>query len=423
MSSNTKVLVVGTTTDYIDWIRTRCPGRALFLTDPSLRATAKEAEPAPAEEILCDLLDYPQVSRLLKRHLRRERLHLDGITSYDCESMELAAYLAGEFHLPYPSVEAVRNCRDKGRSKARWQEAGIPTPRARLIQTPRELVSFLRELEGPCVAKPLTGSGSELIFRCDTPQDCDEVFEKIVEGLEKRRHHRLYGLPSPGAARVMAEEWVAGEEFSCDFLMEHGQVEIIRMAGKIPASDAPFGTTRGYVLPATLPLGMDLEDLRNTLFRAAQALGISRAICMVDFMVRDTDIFLLEMAPRPGGDCLPALLRHGLGLDIILMALDFAQQRPIRLPSEAEPCPCLGLRIHARQGGVLRKIDTGPLPRDPRLLEIQVTREPGHVIQMPPEDYDSWIMGYIIARPFTHTAFEAQCHDLVGQLVMDIGRD
>lgn len=144
---------------------------------------------------------------------------------------------------------------------------------------------------------------------------------------------------------------------------------------------------------------------------------------MVDFMVRQGDILLLEMAPRPGGDCLPALLRHCLGLDIIRLALDFAQGRPIRLPPPAGRDPCLGLRIHARRDGVLRKIDIGPLPRDPRLLEVQVTREPGHVIQMPPEDYDSWIMGYIIARPFTHMPVEAQCHELVEQLVMDIGEN
>ena len=415
--------MVGTTADYIDWIRSRCPGRALFLTDPCIRNAAKEAAPAPSEEILCDLFDYGKVTRSLRQHLRREGLHLDGITSYDCESMELAAFLAGEFHLPYPSVEAVGNCRDKCRTKSLWQKNGIPTPRARLVQRPHDLAGFLRELGGPCVAKPLTGSGSELVFRCDSEQDCEEIFQKIMHGLQKRRFHRLYGPHTPGTPPIMAEEWVEGDEFSCDFLIQHGQVQIIRLARKILSSDGPFGTTRGYVLPASLPPGIDPEDIRNTLFQAAQALGLSSAICMVDFIVRQGEIFLLEMSPRPGGDCLPALLRHALGLDIIRLALDFAQERPTRLPPAADPRPCLGLRINARQNGVLKKIDLGPLTRDPRLLEVLITREPGHVIQMPPEDYDSWILGHIIARPATHTTLEAQCHDLVERPVMDIGED
>ncbi len=416
-----KVLVVGTTSDYIDWIRSQCPGRALFLTDPAVRHGAREPQPAPAEEILCDLLDYAGVSRALGRHLQREGLVLDGITSYDCESMDLAAFIAEEYRLPYPSREAVRNCRDKGRSKSLWQENRIPTPRSRPVRSPDDLAGFLRELGGPCVAKPPTGSGSELVFRCDREQDSQEIFQKIMEGLKKRRLHRLYGPHTPGTPPIMAEEWVEGDEFSCDFLIEHGQAKIIRMAGKILSADGPFGTTRGYVLPASPPRGMGLERIRETLLGAARALGLNRALCMVDFIVRQGDIFLLEMAPRPGGDCLPALLRHGLGLDIIGLALDFAQKRPIHLPPAADPRPCLGLRIHARKDGVLRKIGIGPLPRDERLLEVQVTREPGHVIHMPPEDYDSWIMGYIIARPFAHMALEAQCRDLAGQLVMDIG--
>jgi len=47
-----KVLVVGTTADYIDWIQKSCPGRALFLTEPGVRRQAEEPCPLPGEEIL-----------------------------------------------------------------------------------------------------------------------------------------------------------------------------------------------------------------------------------------------------------------------------------------------------------------------------------------------------------------------------------
>ncbi|MCX5908762.1 MAG: biotin carboxylase, partial [Deltaproteobacteria bacterium] len=53
-------LVVGTTPDYIEWIRKITPDRGLFLTDPILRRRAKEPSPEAKEEILCDLADYPQ---------------------------------------------------------------------------------------------------------------------------------------------------------------------------------------------------------------------------------------------------------------------------------------------------------------------------------------------------------------------------
>ncbi len=50
-----RLLVVGTTSDYIDHILTRYPGRALFVTDPAERAAAVERYPAPADELLCNL--------------------------------------------------------------------------------------------------------------------------------------------------------------------------------------------------------------------------------------------------------------------------------------------------------------------------------------------------------------------------------
>ena len=78
-SSLAKVLVVGTTSDYIQWIRRCCPGRALFLTDPQIRKQALEPGPSAEEEILCNLADYKLAEKALKNHLKRFDLHLDGI--------------------------------------------------------------------------------------------------------------------------------------------------------------------------------------------------------------------------------------------------------------------------------------------------------------------------------------------------------
>jgi len=159
-----RVLVVGTTADYIDWIRHSCPGNALFLTDPLIRQSAQEPPPSLFEEILFNLSDHHRVRNALQRHLRKERISLVGITSYDCESMALAALLARDFALPYPTIEAVQNCRDKFRSKRLWHRHGVPCPRARRVHMQADAVAFLHHIDGPCVLKPVGGSGSELVF-------------------------------------------------------------------------------------------------------------------------------------------------------------------------------------------------------------------------------------------------------------------
>ena len=417
---STKVLVVGTTPDYIDWIRRSCPDRALFLTDPEARRQALEPNPPSAEEVLCNLSDYCEVRQVLQRHLLQENIGLDGVACYDCESMELAALLAQEYSLPYPSVQAVNNCRNKYLTKTLWARHNLVTPRARQIRSATEAVHFFRELGGPCVLKPPGGSGSELIFYCDSERDCRHYFTKIVDGLQQRRKNRLYQSFRASDPVIVAEEFVRGEEYSCDFVIENGRVEIIRLTRKIVSSRGPFGTALGYLLTGSLPDEIKENDFRQTLYQSALALGINRAICMLDFMVCKNQLVLLELSPRPGGDCLPYLLRRCWNLDMITLYLDFCQQWPWRLQKTVNSKPCLGLRLHAGRNGSLKKVDTRQLQRDSRVRQIQLTRQPGHRIKIPPDDYDSWLLGHIIFEPDLDSAPEAQCQALLEKVVVEV---
>lgn len=421
MPVSTKVLVVGTTPDYIEWIRCSFPGRALFLTDPIVRGQAQEPCPPPAEEILCDLSDYSKVRQILKRHLLKEALRLDGVASYDCESLELAAVLAQEWSLPYPSVQAVNNCRNKYLTKTLWAKHKLQTPRIRQIRSATDAVNFFRDLGGPCVLKPLGGSGSELVFSCDSARACKHNFLKIIDGLQQRRNNRLYKSFSEEDPVILAEEFVTGDEFSCDFVIEDGRVEVIRLTRKILSSQGPFGTALGYLLPGALPDEINGQNFRQTLYQSALALGLTRAICMLDFMVYQNRIVLLELAPRPGGDCLPFMLRRCRKLDLLTLFLDFCQQRSLQLPTSPESNPCLGLRLHAQQSGILKKIDARQLQRDSRVREIHLIRQAGHLIKMPPDDYDSWLLGHIIFEPYVDMAPEAQCRALLNNVIVEVG--
>jgi len=342
------------------------------------------------------------------------------VACYDCESMELAALIAQEYALPYPSAQAVKNCRDKHLTKTLWARHNLVTPRVRQIRSAAEAVHFFQDLGGPCVLKPLGGSGSELIFYCDSARACRNSFIKIIAGLEQRRNNRLYQSFRTADPVILAEEYVRGEEYSCDFVIENGRVEVIRLTRKILSARGPFGTALGYLLAGPLPEAIKESDFKQTLCQSALALGINRAICMLDFMVCKNQIVLLELSPRPGGDCLPSLLRRCRDLDMITLYLDFCQQRPWRLQEPSDPHPCLGLRLHAGCGGNLKKIDTRQLQHDSRVREIHLTRQPGHQITMPPDDYDSWLLGHIIFDPDVDTLPEAQCQALLEKLVVEV---
>ncbi|HOP47744.1 MAG TPA: ATP-grasp domain-containing protein [Desulfobacteraceae bacterium] len=418
--NNTRVLVVGTTTDYIDWIRKGNPKRAIFLTDRLIRQKGAEPCPSPEEEILCDLSDYNQSIQAVKKHIARNGFSINGIACFDCESMELSSFLAQYLELSYPDIETIRNCRDKYVSKVRWTENGLKSPAARLIKSREEASAFFRDIKGPCVLKPLSGSGSELVFCCTDEKSCEKVFNIIDSGIRERQANRMYHLPDPEQAKVIAEELIEGIEFSCDFMIEDNSLEVIRLTRKIHSPAGPLGTIRGYVLTDSLPDGIEEDHFLHILHKAASSLGVCRAICMLDFVARGHEIILLELTPRPGGDCLPFLLRRAWDFDILTSALDFAQKRRLRFSKPKNVESYIGLRLHAYHGGILERIDTERLRQDARVCEIFLTRGPGHLIRMPPEDYDSWLLGHVIFKPYYEPDFETQCNQLSDSLRVEI---
>ncbi len=420
MQSENRLLVVGTTSDYIDWIRRACPQRALFITDPLVRSNAIEPAPAPPEEVLCELADNEHVRKAVTRHLKRWNIRVDGVACFDCESMVLAALLAQNFSAAFVSLSAVNNCRDKLLSKALWQQNGIICPRIAPARIVEDSIDFLLATGSDCVLKPLSGSGSELVFHCKDEKECRRAYAVIQNGLQQRKNHRLYKGISNDSPPIIVEEFIDGLEFSCDFFMDEETATLIRLTKKIPSSFSPFGTTMGYVLVDALPQGIDLQMFCRYLARAADTLGINRSICMADFMVRGGEIILLEMTPRPGGDCLPALIRNALQLDILALTLDAAQKRPLRIGSFCPTQPFAGLRIHARQGGIFRRIDFDSVKQNPRIKEIHVLRHPGDIIRMPPEDYDSFVLGNIIFTPENTMNLMHECRRLLDMLSVEI---
>jgi biotin carboxylase len=266
----------------------------------------------------------------------------------------------------------------------------------------------------------LSGSGSELIFRCNSPDECEQGFVRIRNGLQQRQAQRLFQPLGDDDSAVLAEECIEGREYSCDFIIEDGRVEIIRLTRKILSPRKPFGTAMGYYLPAVLPEEIDEPGLQTTLYRSAAALGLDRALCMLDFMICNGRLVLLELAPRPGGDCLPFLLRRSRGLDILKLFLDFSQQMPRELNHSGNQHDWVGLRLHARQSGYLKKIDTQLLQQDARVHEIHLIRKPGHAIKLPPADYESWLLGHIIFEPDATGPPATQCQALLEKLILEI---
>ena len=421
-----KVLVVGTTTDYIDFIRREHPDRAIFLTDPAERARGAEEAPDSANEILAALDDNSAVLKQVLRHVQRHHFTLTAVACFDCESMPLSSHLAHALNLPYPSEESILACRSKFLSKKLWRDAGLDCPDAMLVRNEEDIEQFFsRHGRGKIILKPLTGSGSELVFLCSSVKECSDALAimrrrlavlPLTERMYARYTHEFERIDP---RRVfLAEEYIEAAEYSCDFVIDEDAVQIIRLARKYPKpGDAP-GTIMAYKIPAVLPTWLNEGDLEATLLKAAQSLGIGRALCMLDFFLQEERIILLELAPRPGGDCLPRLILKSCGCDILGLTLDVTEGRPVVPPKPEQWRDLMGLRLFAPSPGIIASLDATALRDDPRVLEVTLRHGPGHRVVFPPEDYGSRILGHAIFSPSAASSPGQECLELMDKLVV-----
>ncbi len=418
------ILVVGTTADYIDLIERKFPGRALFLTDPEEREKSiAHPDPGPEAEVLSSL-ELPAAREALDRRRAETGIRPAGAACFDCESLSLAAELARHLSLPFVSPEAVRASRDKYLSKQLWREAGLPCPAARLVRDPGEAAEFLREIGRPAVLKPLTGSGSELIFLCRDEGGCRRAFSLLREKLASHSNRRMYERPGESDPRAVfaVEELVEGEEWSCDFALDPRRgAEIIRLTRKVMAREHSFGTVLAYRLAPELPAGIGSESFRRQLEAAARALGIERSICMLDFIFAGGEAKMIELTPRPGGDCLISLARLGGGFEMLGYALDFAAGRERTPPPFSGWEPLTGLHLLAPRAGTIRRLDPDDILADLRVRECVITARPGERVVLPPDDYDSRRLGHAVFLPRTGD-LEGECRELAGKLTLEFER-
>ncbi len=415
-----RVLVVGTTSDYIQWILDACPDRALFVTDPEIRKKAGEKPPQPNEELVCPLSDLDAVIHQLTGHIQHWKQTITGVVCFDCENMALASRLAQFFNLDYPDVDVIERCRNKHLSKQIWRQNNVPCPDTEAVDTIKDIFKFMDTAPEGLVLKPFFGSGSELVFMCRNQTEAKNAFHTIQHGLKKRLENPLFRTSGCHPHLMLAEKMISGPEFSCDFIVENHAVVIIRMTRKIKSASLPFGTVSGYMIPAHLPENIPQAKLEIILRDGAAALGIQRGICMVDFIVNQNTPVLIEMTPRPGGDCLPQLLKAAGNLDILSLALDFAEKKPVNPVRSDRFKLHVGFRIHAEKGGVLKGVNIDALKDEKRVKSISLSKSAGHVIAMPPEDYDSWLLGHMIIVPDSKKFPEAQSFLMAKRVKVEI---
>lgn len=222
-------------------------------------------------------------------------------------------YVAQRLGLPCNSAGCVACSTNKFAMRRAFLEAGIPTP-GFLSLCAGEAFDRGR-LSFPVIVKPTDRSGSRGITKLDSPKGMQVALEAAWENSFEKR--------------AIVEEFIDGEEFSCECVSQNGKHTFLALTKKF-TTGAPHFIETGHVQPAGLSPAL-LQAVVSTVFSALDALHITCGASHSELKItRDGQVRLIEVGARMGGDCIGShLVPLSTGYDFVRMVIEAAAGMPL----------------------------------------------------------------------------------------------
>ncbi|WP_340024226.1 ATP-grasp domain-containing protein [Paenibacillus sp. FSL K6-1096] len=219
--------------------------------------------------------------------------------------------------------------------KSVWEQAGVRTPAARLIQRSSELQAI--SLTYPVIVKPTHGAASAGVRIVDNEHELLKQLKQIF-----RFNATTLGSEAVEQPGALVEEYIDGEEFSVDTIWYQGQPLFDGIMSKGTPQGPTFPDRLYFTDPSLDPkTRQHLLELSHAAVRAA---GVRNGASHTEIRMRQEQGYVLEAALRPGaGGSFYELFEQASGLPFsqafILASLGMPNEEDIRYLKEMSSRP------------------------------------------------------------------------------------
>lgn len=374
------VLVLGASVSQVAAIRT---ARRL-----GLRVIAVDGDPNAigfAEADVAEAVDFSDLNGVIEV-ARRHRV--DGVVAISTDrAVPVAAAVAEQLGLAGIGTETAEAVTDKGRMRRRLAEAGSPQPSFVLLKAGDDPVAALESVGTPAVLKPVDSGGQRGLFMIETPQ---ALWEHLPSSLAYSR-----------SGRAILEPYIAGSELNVMAVVMGGEPHILTLSDRLRPPGPGFGVGWAHLFPSQLPL-KTLDQAAEVAREAIRSLGLRDGIAFPQLLATEDEVFVVEVAARIAAGQMADLVRLGVGVDLIEIALLQALGQPVggELITVKFRRPLAIRFLTASPGplpiGRLRSIEGLDLVcAAPGVLEAGLYLQPGETIK--PVQVDADRRGFIVA--------------------------
>lgn len=338
------------------------------------------------ETVLCDFLEdnpgqyvsdrFYLVSTTDKEAVLKvaEAERVDGVLAYASDpAAPTAAYVAEKLGLPgspYASVEILCN---KDMFRSFLSEHGFCTPKAKgytdLEEARHDIGTGCFKL--PVIVKPVDSSGSKGVSQIDRAEDASEILR--------------YAMSFSRDKRIIVEEYVEkyGYQIAGDGLSVDGKLVFRYFANDHfnPGCVNPF-----VPISASFPYNMPQwvqDKVHGEIQRLISLLGMKTTTYNFDLRIdKDYNVFLMEVAPRDGGNYIPQIIRYATGVDLVECSVKAAMGEPIDTANFGKPSGYWAYyAVHSLKDGVLDHVEIEENVVKNHIVENHILKNAGDEIR------------------------------------------
>lgn len=297
--------------------------------------------------------------------------NIDGILAYASDpAAPTAAYVAMKLNLPGNPYESVEILCNKDKFRDFLAKHNFCTPKAKGYSNIVDAINDLNSFKFPIIIKPVDSSGSKGISKAT---DLINIKDKLE-----------YAMSFSRAKRIIIEEFVEkkGYQIAGDGLSIDGKLVFRYFGNDHFDKDA----TNPFVpISASFPYNMPKEihdKIHNEIQRLITLLNMKTCTYNFDMRIDENDnVYLMEIAPRDGGNYIPQIIKHATGIDLVECSIKTAMGEKIILPDNITYNGFYSYySVHSSVGGVLKSIDIDDDFKN-KIIENHLIVKPGDTIK------------------------------------------
>ena len=268
--------------------------RVLFVCRAASSESARSAQAIASlenvEVVAADVTDFESLMKIADGSFER-------IVTAQETLLEIVALANEALGLPGLSVATVRRALNKSELKTTLEQAGINTPRYKLVTDLKDVNGFVAEIGFPIILKSVVGSGALATFPIKSEADLDRAFSLNREPM-------------------LAEQYITGQELCVDTITIDNEPQFHSICCYHPsileAVEHPE-TQWSCVMPRDMSPYRDFIEAGLT---AIRALSVGNAMThMEGFVDASGRAWFTDATLRPAGARIAPMLAHAYDID------------------------------------------------------------------------------------------------------------